>query len=637
MAGPSISELLAVAGQQPTSNALLQRSGLLRYFFQTWLKLDLTTLAAAVTIFGTITGLANSSKTIALKFYWWFTQFCTASVSIAANDRLNKEILNWIGDQVLTRQGTRILTARTEAIQTDASLYFRHHSGPTERNDVSFDKRIPIQYLPTFGTTWFVFERNIFLVRRMAGQIRTTGEVPTEYAVAPEGNEPLVIMCLGRSVAPIKQFLESCRDFAEQQRAKYVTVRVMKSSYGMDTWATTILRPMRPLETVHFDEAEKAALLADMRSYLDPATRLFYNQRGIPYRRGYLLHGTPGTGKTSLSIALAGYFSLELYLLHVPSVKTDGELEQLFTALPPRCIVLLEDIDAVGMSRRPDSTEASDEEDEEFDQDEWKDLMRRRAVTLSGLLNVLDGVASQEGRIVLMTSNHANRLDKALVRPGRIDKMILMGHISQRSAELMFLRMYAPDMTHNALVKLDLEEGELQKLALDFSVQIPENTITPAQLQGYLLNRRESPRSAIAETAKWVEEEQAKAVEREKQNREAAKRWREEKTKKQAAGLPQFPPGMEGLLDPGMMADISQHMDKPAPRTAVQTVEKAAPAVNGEGEGENAATSTAGEQLGSLVNGQSDAVAEKVLGDDVVGNGTLDVTAEEATMMMQVG
>ena len=149
--------------------------------------------------------------------------------------------------------------------------------------------------------------------------------MPQEYVAAPEGDEPLVIMCLGRSVNPIKKFLNTCRQFAEQQREAFITVRASKSSYHHSLWDTTILRPIRPLATVHFDEITKNELVSDIQNYLDPVTRQFYIARGIPYRRGYLLHGSPGTGKTSLSLALAGFFGLELYLCHLPSVREDNE------------------------------------------------------------------------------------------------------------------------------------------------------------------------------------------------------------------------------------------------------------------------------------------------------------------------
>src|SRR6266536_2221522 len=183
--GTSIRELLE---QSTPGFSFLQE------FFSTWLKLDLTTLATALTIFGTISGALGDLEGLALKVYWWFTRLFTASISVASSDRLNKEILNWVGAQVLTRQGTRILTARTEAIQSDS-----WYSRKTERNDYHHEKRVPIQYLPTFGTTWFIHDYNIFLVRRIPLRGSYAPSVPDEYAAAPDGDEPLVIMCLGRS------------------------------------------------------------------------------------------------------------------------------------------------------------------------------------------------------------------------------------------------------------------------------------------------------------------------------------------------------------------------------------------------------------------------------------------------------
>lgn len=248
----------------------------------------------------------------------------------------------------------------------------------------------------------------------------------------------------------------------------------------------------------------------------------------MPFMTGYLLHGPAGTGKTSLSLALAGLFGLELYLLHVPSVNDDKALERLFTALPPQCFILLEDIDAVGIQNRGsfdrDNYAIDVGDDDDDDDDDSHSHYRRAAITLSGLLNVLDGVSSQEGRIVLMTSNFAEKLDRALIRPGRIDRMIFLGHISPRSAELMFMRMYERDPTTASLSPelKTLSEGRLEKLALQFSSKIKDGTFTPAQLQGYLLLHRSNPQSAVEGLDAWMREEMAQM--------EAAKRRAKEAT-----------------------------------------------------------------------------------------------------------
>lgn len=594
---------------------------LLQNFFKTWLRLDLASILTVAALMGAASSGAQSLQETGSKLYWWIVRFLTASISIAGNDRLNREVLNWLGAHVLTKKGTRILTANSERVQNEAWHYRRMSK---ERNDYHHEKRMPVQYLPTFGTTWFIHQRRLFMVRRIltgsshyhsAWSIRT----PDEYAGAPEGDEPLVIMCLGRSVEPIKRFLEACREFADKQREAYITVRISKRSYE-ESWDTSILRPLRPLETVHFDEKVKDALVADIANYLDANTRKFYNKRGIPYRRGFLLYGPPGTGKTSLSLALAGRFGLELYLLHMPSVRDDEALERLFTSLPPRCIVLLEDIDAVGIKRRVSKDEDDSSNDSGTDSDSKSDDEDhgRSNVTLSGLLNVLDGVASQEGRIVLMTSNFADKLDKALVRPGRVDKMIYLGHISQRSSELMFLRMYAADTAGAGPAdrpQQQVPEDELKRLALEFSKRIPNEVFTPAQLQGYLLNHRDSPLDAAANVERWVQEEVEMleaAKEKARKAAELKKRNKRDKKLKRAAEMAE---AMRNYASDEELEELRQKVqakarDKTRRKRDCQTADKGDPKASGENK--NADTAPNGiSSHGNDKSESSDTVVEK--------------------------
>jgi chaperone BCS1 len=122
---------------------------------------------------------------------------------------------------------------------------------------------------------------------------------------------------------------------------------------------------------------------------------------------GYLFSGPPGTGKTSLTAALAGVFGLDIYVLSLldPYCNEDA-LVRLFSAVPSRCIVLLEDVDAAGLKRADDPRmNKKFKEGEAVEKDTGLPPKPVTAISLSGLLNAIDGVSSSEGRILIMTTN----------------------------------------------------------------------------------------------------------------------------------------------------------------------------------------------------------------------------------------
>ena len=135
--------------------------------------------------------------------------------------------------------------------------------------------------------------------------------------------------------------------------------------------------------------------------------------KGVPYRRGYLLHGPPGTGKTSFTQAIAGALKLNICYLNLSNGNMDDDgLNRALNNAPSQSIILLEDIDGIFVAR------------------ESVNQGRDGGVSFSGLLNALDGVRSQEGRILFMTTNHKEKLDPALLRPGRCDFQVKLDNAS---------------------------------------------------------------------------------------------------------------------------------------------------------------------------------------------------------------
>lgn len=185
-------------------------------------------------------------------------------------------------------------------------------------------------------------------------------------------------------------------------------------------------RRKRPLESVVLDEGVKERIVDDVQDFLN--TGQWYHDRGIPYRRGYLLYGPPGTGKSSFIQALAGELDYDIAILNLSERGlTDDRLNHLLTIVPNRTLVLLEDVDAAFANRRVQTD---------------SDGYRGANVTFSGLLNALDGVASAEERVLFLTTNHVDRLDPALVRPGRVDMTVRLGALTRYQVGCLWDRFY---------------------------------------------------------------------------------------------------------------------------------------------------------------------------------------------------
>lgn len=227
----------------------------------------------------------------------------------------------------------------------------------------------------------------------------------------------------------------------------------------------------RPFNSVVLEEGVAEMIKNDVSEFLN--ARTWYLDRGIPYRRGYLLYGPPGTGKTSFVQALAGELDFNIAMLSLSQRGlTDDLLNQLLLNLPPRTFVLLEDADAAFNNRR------------QRDEDGFSGA----TVTFSGLLNALDGVASAEERIAFMTTNHIERLDDALIRPGRVDMTIRLGEATKWQMEQMWDRFYAPqdpDGSKRALFAQRVEQYGLVQ------------SVSTAALQGLFLYNKDDPDGAI--------------------------------------------------------------------------------------------------------------------------------------------
>lgn len=234
-------------------------------------------------------------------------------------------------------------------------------------------------------------------------------------------------------------------------------------------WKKDVTVLSRPLDSVVLNTETKDAVVTDLDDFLDDATCEFYLDHGIPYKRSYLFHGAPGAGKTSLIQALAGKYGRNIaYLQPSHPEMTDDALKEAVRQTPARSIIVLEDVDALFASDRKSQ--------------------RGSHLTFSGLLNALDGVGPPLGQIFILTTNHRERLDPALIRNGRVDLHVHFTAASARQMEQMFAAFYpasAPELAAEFASRLRAELGV-------------DGTVSMAGLQHYFIRHRKSPAAVAA-------------------------------------------------------------------------------------------------------------------------------------------
>lgn len=243
-------------------------------------------------------------------------------------------------------------------------------------------------------------------------------------------------------------------------------------------------RQKRPLDSVVLEKGVKERIVADIQDFI--ASARWYADRGVPYRRGYLLYGPPGTGKSSFIQALAGHLDYGIAIVNLSERGlTDDRLNHLLTIIPQRTLVLLEDVDAAYNNRRQ-KVEA--------------DGYAGANVTFSGLLNALDGVASAEERILFLTTNHIERLDEALVRPGRVDMTVRLGNATAYQISALWHRFYRDVSETEEVAKM--KRDMFMKRLVDCGVLtgLEDRTVSSAStaaFQGLFLYNKGNPEGAI--------------------------------------------------------------------------------------------------------------------------------------------
>jgi hypothetical protein len=303
--------------------------------------------------------------------------------------------------------------------------------------------------------------------------------------------QKITIVCAGSfdGMEHIAALLKKAHELYTQSQREGTKLHVAISDRGSFYWRNVGTRPARLLQSVICDDGIAQRAFTDMKDFLEAAT--WYADRGIPYRRGYLLHGEPGTGKSSLVMALAGTLKMPVYQVSLTEqTLTDSTFTLLLNAVEPNSVVLLEDVDAAFCDRA--SRESS-------------------SLSFSGILNAIDGVAASEARILFMTTNHIEKLDPALIRPGRVDVKFEMTLATQPMIAQMFRHFYSHGVASSSQDAASAVEGisdqnapqqcGIHAMSEAFSRLVPSKKFSMASVQVYLVQHKRDPAAALSRAA----------------------------------------------------------------------------------------------------------------------------------------
>jgi mitochondrial chaperone BCS1 len=414
--------------------------------------------------FGAGAGLlgVGASAAIARRGLQWTQSYLrrryVVSIEIPHTDKSYYWFMQWMSARVRETQHLSVATSFT-----------RRENGSVETK---------FSFLPSVGNHFIQYKGTWILVERTRDKTAASPVVGGGGAMW----ESVQLRMFGRKKEILLELLQEAKTLALKEEEGRT---IIYTSHGSEWRPFGYPRRKRPLASVILAQGLAESLIGDLKDFMSSSA--WYTQRGIPYRRGYLLYGPPGSGKSSFIQALAGELGLNICMLSLSERGlTDDRLNHLLTTAPERSIILLEDVDACFASRDADPSQMSN-------------LPGRKpqdygygytpTVTFSGLLNALDGVAAAEGRVLFMTTNHITRLDSALIRPGRVDMKVPILQATREQARRLFNTFY-PDCAPETVE--------------DFMKQAPDGQLSMAQLTGYFLIHKDDPTGAVTDFAAWL-------------------------------------------------------------------------------------------------------------------------------------
>ncbi|KAK4270944.1 hypothetical protein QN277_019708 [Acacia crassicarpa] len=336
----------------------------------------------------------------------------------------------------------------------------------------------------------------------------------------------------------IKHVLDEGKAIASRNRQlKLYTNNPSNNWYGWKStkWSHVVFEHPASFDTLALDPKMKEDILKDLVKF--QKGKEYYTKVGKAWKRGYLLYGPPGTGKSTMIAAMANFLNYDIYDLELTAVKENAELRKLLIETSSKSILVIEDIDcSLDLTGQRKKKKKKDKEEESEDavvkkalhEEEDKEMSK---VTLSGLLNVIDGIWSACGgeRVIVFTTNYVDKLDPALIRRGRMDKHIELSYCCYEAFKVL-ARNYLDVESHRLYPRIEELFQETQMTPADVAENLTPKSVEE-EAETCFERLIEALETAKLEAKKKAEEEAKKKAEEED---EAKKKEEEEEAKKKA-------------------------------------------------------------------------------------------------------
>ena len=344
-----------------------------------------------------IGGISVYLRAMPVRIWEWIVDQSTMSLTIKDDDAAFIWVKEWFLNQRFLK--------RVRRLDVDTTLQGRS-----------------VALIPAPGRHWFWRSSRPFRVDLYRSE--------EANAMRPRRHEFLCFRTIGRQQKIVWHFVNEIVDCHRKN-----AVRSWLYVYD-DGWSRVAGYVPRGLDSVILRPGEKQRLLDDVKKFRGSRQR--YRGLGVPYHRGYLFCGPPGSGKTSLVSAVAQRFGMSIYAINLAHFN-DRSLVSAMNDVDQNSVILFEDIDCMKSGDARPHPESAPRETQSKSGGAKED---RSGITLSGLLNALDGFGAPDNVLFVMTSNQIEVLDPALLRPGRIDYRLYLGRATEQQKAELYRRFF---------------------------------------------------------------------------------------------------------------------------------------------------------------------------------------------------